>query len=102
MFFNSTLSVGQGSVLERNHFGINAVGGSTVSVGNVEILNNSSDGIRLSDTSVAAAFGSPFIHNNGGYGVLCAPPPAVAQLATPDFGTVRDNESGDITCPKPE
>jgi hypothetical protein len=102
LYFSSTLSVATDSVLEGNTIGIAAMGGSNMVLSDMVVIqNNRSDGIHLADVSVAAAFGSPLIQNNGGYGVSCSAAPAVAQLATPEFGTVIDNTLGNINCPKP-
>jgi hypothetical protein len=64
------------------------------------ISGNTGNGISLFDTSLAAGTGSLQITGNTGWGVLCAPSPAVAQV-TGAFNatTVTGNTTGQISCP---
>ncbi len=102
MYFSSFLGLSGATVIELNGGGIGAMGGSTMVLGDgVVIQDNVGNGISLADVSVAAAFGSPLIQNNGGVGVVCAGSPAAAQLATSTFGTVINNPLGNIECPMP-
>jgi hypothetical protein len=95
------LSVGGDSVIEFNGgSGVRASGGSSVQVANVSIRNNDGSGIRLGDSSVLSRAGLATITANGGWGIFCAPPPAVPQVTVgfPE-DTVTDNDAGATNCP---
>jgi hypothetical protein len=103
LWFNSTLGI-QWSTIEENAAGIVTFGMASVSLmGEVTIQANHGDGLNLHDISVATAWGGALlIQNNDGWGVFCHEAPAVAQLATFEFGTVTGNRLGDVKCPKPQ
>lgn len=104
--FGSMLQVGQVVIEDNGGAGLMVVGGSMVHfgfAGGIAIIRgNMGHGLYLRDTSVASELfsgsGKAEILNNGGFGVFCSPPPAVAQLAGP-IGTVAGNAAGQISCP---
>jgi hypothetical protein len=60
------------------------------------------DGVSLHDTSVASIGGTTQIKNNAGWGIRCAPAPAVAQLAGREedlTSVVFGNTAGQVSCP---
>lgn len=80
--------------------GVKIAVGSTLVVQGATITRNFG-GIQLEGTS-SASFGSGnnTIRDNLGWGIVCAGPPAVAQIsAGVGIGTVTGNLSGQIRCP---
>jgi hypothetical protein len=64
----------------------------------VSIRGNQGNGLTLRDTSVATLIPQLQILDNGGWGILCSPPPAVAQI-TGAAGSVSGNKLGGVNCP---
>ena len=103
VYFNGTLALSDGAVLEHNGTGIATSGMASVLLGDgVTIQENHGDGLHMADISVAIAWGDPLIQNNQGWGVSCGALPAVAQIGTSTFGTVRGNALGEVNCPRPQ
>lgn len=103
----STASLDGGTIVEDNNAGVYVVGGSSIALGEVTIRRNQRFGIRLADVSVVAGGAGSTITANSGWGVLCAPAPAVPQISegVPDGGfsltatNVFGNIAGQINCP---
>lgn len=93
-----------GSIVENNNgAGVQLMNGSSLRMrGGAIVRGNAQHGIFLGDTSTASFGPSPSqISGNGGWGVLCAGPPAVAQLAAFSLNWVNasGNTSGQVSCP---
>lgn len=108
MSLGSTASLGNATIVENNGvLGMYAVGGSSISLMDATIRGNGAGGVRLADVSVISGNPSASIVANGGWGVLCAPAPAVPQIseAIPNGGislgaaNVHGNTAGQINCP---
>jgi hypothetical protein len=102
-FAGGRLNVQGGTVIENNQGdGLQFFGGGAGSVqGQNFIRGNSRNGIHVRDTSIAL-FDSPSgtnqIVDNGGWGLFCDGPPAVAQT-TGQPGTLSGNGGGTSNCP---
>ena len=98
--YGGVVGVGDGTIIDGNRdAGIYLRGGSVAHIGDSVISNSGWDGILINDTSLATLSGGNEIRYNGGHGISCQPPPAVAQIAGVP-GTVLDNESDpQINCP---
>jgi hypothetical protein len=83
--------------------GVRMEGGSILShLSQATIRNNGGSGISLADTSITRGGSSQaFITGNGGWGIFCAGPPAVAQVTPPGFSAanVTGNSAGASNCP---
>jgi hypothetical protein len=79
-------------------WGLLLLGGASVRSERLVVRGNSGDGINMHDASVLETGTGLQVLNNGGWGILCAPSPAVAQISgTP--GPVSGNTAGQINCP---
>lgn len=99
-FNGGDIKVQDESLVEGNTGdGINLITGSTASIeSNSIIQNNGGSGVSVNDVSVATFGSDTQIINNGGIAIVCAPPPAVAQI-TGSPGTISGNGSDIIQCP---
>jgi hypothetical protein len=75
--------------------------GSTLAMQRATIKQNGGHGIHLAGTSSAAfGGGDNTITGNGGWGITCDGPPAVAQIQVGQgIGDVSGNAAGQISCP---
>lgn len=103
--FGSTLQVGNAIVRNSGGAGVTLTGGSVAHFGfggGLGVISgHASHGMLLRDTSVASSFfsgGAAQITDNGGFGVFCSGPPAVAQIVG-QIGIVTGNTSGQSNCP---
>lgn len=93
------LTIQAGAVVDNNAGdGVQLSGGSTLAIQQATVTENEGNGIALSDTSVVVGSGDNIITNNGGWGVQCAPDPAVAMISGP-LGAFSGNGAGDEDCP---
>ena len=99
----ATVSLSNTTVEDNTRSGVGAGTGSRVMVeGSTIIRNNLEYGIWLGDTSVVNfdPWGVKAITGNGFGGVVCAPAPAVAQIASGlNPSQVYGNGSPQISCP---
>jgi hypothetical protein len=100
--FNTGALEISGAVIQNNTGeGVYISLGSSATIDTTTISGNTGDGIGLADTSTAQ-FGYPNGNNtvtdNGGWGVSCAGPPAVAMI-NGSVGTVSGNAFGRVNCP---
>jgi hypothetical protein len=100
--FNTGALEVSGAVIKNNTGdGIDISLASSATVDTSTITGNSGHGIGILDTSVAQ-FGFPSGNNqitgNGGWGVFCEGPPAVAMIRGA-IGTVNGNAVGQVNCP---
>ncbi len=101
----SSLEIGAGPVRVEDNSGdgIAVAGGSALRTGEVTVRNNGGNGIRIGDLSTADVSETSQIVDNGGWGISCEGPPAVAVLGgqvlffsgTPDL---TGNASGPTNC----
>lgn len=91
--------ISNGAIVEFNTgAGVELSGGSSARIDNGSIIQgNNLDGVHLSDTSVAT-FQDAQVINNGGVGIACDLPPAVAQIHLFNT-TVSGNGNDTIACP---
>ena len=102
LYFGAILHLQDATVENSIFAGVIATGGSVALLSGSLIRTNGGDGIILSDTSVVGfEGGTGQIINNGGFGIHCSGPPAVAQISTGlgGIGTVSGNAAGQIACP---
>ena len=101
----SLLSLGATTVTANGLTGVFVSGGSSVNLNaGATITANVLSGMSLMDTSLVQkhrALADIHITHNGGYGIVCSLPPAVAQVVgfTFETGNVSGNASGNIDCP---
>ncbi len=92
----------EGTVVSGNQAGgIQARNNSSMLVRGVTVENNGQDGIQLGDIAFMEVSGGTTsnVRNNAGYGLVCAPAPAVAHYQV--FGgmlSVSGNAGGQINC----
>jgi hypothetical protein len=95
------LTVQSGAVIEGNHGdGIFVGSGSTPALqdSTSTVRQNDGNGVSVLDTSVVTG-GDATIADNGGWGISCAPAPAVAMIAGPANFAFSGNAAGDTNCP---
>jgi hypothetical protein len=102
-FDGGRVNMQNGTIIENNTGdGVTIFGGGAVSMqGPNFIRNNAGDGVHVRDTSIALFGDLPSanqIVGNGGWGVVCDGPPAVAQMTGPP-GNVSGNGAGQVNCP---
>lgn len=111
--WGSTLQLGAVTIQANNGDGVVLIAGSSLQLNGANspsvIINNSGNGITAQDTSALGTNDQTGIRisGNGGWGVFCSPPPAVAQItAGPAAGSfsltgtsVFNNHQGQISCP---
>lgn len=104
-FNGGSVNITNGAIVENNtgHGLELSLGSSGMLTSGSIIRGNTGDGIHLNDVSVVGFAppeeGGQIILNNGGYGIFCAPPPAVAQFTGP--ATITGNGLGATNCPGP-
>jgi hypothetical protein len=102
---NSRLHLGAATITESAFTGVHASGASLVYLSSgATITANTMSGITLLDTSLVQKFRAEaniHVTSNGGYGIVCSVPPAVAQVVGFTFqqGDVSGNALGNIDCP---
>ncbi len=100
----STVSLEGKVVIEDNASdGISASGGSAVSVSDTIVRGNGGNGISVADLSTVSAFATTQAVDNGGWGIRCDGPPAIAVLGgqglfDPAELTLTGNASGATNC----
>jgi hypothetical protein len=102
-FAGGRLNIQGGTVIENNHGdGVQLFGGGAGSLQGPNVIRgNSGNGIHVRDTSIAIfdfPSGTNQIVDNGGWGLFCDGPPAVAQ-ASGVPGTLSPNSGGTSNCP---
>jgi hypothetical protein len=101
----SLLSLAASTVTDNDFTGVFVRGGSSVSLNaGATISANQLSGISLMDTSLVHKtrnLADIHITDNGGYGIVCSLPPAVAQIVGFTFqqGNITGNALGNIDCP---
>jgi hypothetical protein len=106
LFNGSVADIDMSSIVDNGGDGVSATGGSVAMVlgdfGTTVIGRNDGHGVALTDTSFLEGGGiGMIIFNNGGWGVICEPAPAVA-MVPPDSikpHLVYGNLAGQISCP---
>lgn len=97
------ITVQNGALIDGNHGDGAQIGvGSSLATQHATIKDNGGNGISLQGTSTAAfGNGSNTITGNGGWGVFCEGPPAVAQIQAPQpSDDISGNAAGQISCPE--
>ena len=102
---HSVLSLDAATITGSALTGVFVSGASMVALEDgATITANTGSGISLMDTSIVQkrrSLADIHITNNGGWGIVCSVPPAVAQIV--GFGTqqgnISGNGSGNISCP---
>lgn len=95
------LTIQDGAVVEDNTgSGVQLGVASTLAVQQATIRRNTGHGISANDTSVIGGQGNEIV-DNGGWGVWCQGPPAVAMISTAPggLGNISGNAAGDENCP---
>lgn len=95
------VDIGGTRIVNSQGDGIHAHAGAILRVGGATIENNGGHGIHISDVSLGSFDPSADpsqILNNGGWGVFCDGPPAVAMVSGAP-GNVDGNTDGQVSCP---
>ena len=99
-FVGAHIVIQDGAIVEENTGdGVTLAGGSTANIQGSFIRKNIGNGVHLRDTSVGIFDATNKISGNTGFGIICDPPPAVAQIEIGDVATVSGNTAGQIDCP---
>lgn len=90
-------------IVRNNGSGFSAGDLSTLSIWSSQIIGNHSDGISVWDLSTVHVWSTTQIIDNGGWGIRCEGPPAIAVLGgqgnfDPDEIVFSGNTSGDTNC----
>lgn len=101
-YMGGHVNVSRSKVENNSWSGITLTGGSSGGIDGTTISGNGGNGVDVQDTSVLTGNGGAnTITGNDGWGIWCAPPPAVAQLGADPHGveTVSGNAAGEVSCP---
>jgi parallel beta helix pectate lyase-like protein len=94
------LTIQNGALVDGNGTGVQLGVGASFAMQQATIRNNTNDGVHLQGTASGMFNDNNTITGNGGWGIFCDGPPAVAQIQAPQgVGNVSGNSAGQIDCP---